>query len=292
MPAKISYSPWTKFALNTCIKAVLKVRSMAGKGTEVISGRATGYREFDPEVIRVDKVIENMMLKELKKTKKPIAVLSEEAGRLNIGPKAETSPDTVFVICDPFDGSGLYRRQIPAFWFTSMSIWSKTGKPVTSVVADIITGHVDFADGNKAYGGEIKNGKLTKVYPLKPRKTIELKDAYTESYLMKPGFMYPAVYHLEPLMRNSKFILPNGGPAGFADVAKGTIDIYVAYQESATEVFTGLPIAMAAGAKIKLFDGNEVVFQDNINAQYAIVVACTNELLNIALEKLKERPRQ
>ena len=292
MATKPKFSPWTQFALKTCVKAVLKVRSMAGKGTEVISGRTKGYRSFDPEVIRVDKVIEDLMLGELKKTKKPVAVLSEEAGRLNIGPKAASSPDTVFVICDPFDGSGLYRRQIPAFWFTSMSIWAKNGKPITSVVADIITGHVDFADGNKAYGAEIKAGKLTKIYPLKSRKTTELKDAYTESYLMKPGFMYPAVYHLEPLMRNSKFILPNGGPAGFADVAKGTIDIYVAYQESATEVFTGLPIAMAAGAKIKQFDGNEIVFQDNINAQYAIVVACTEELLNIALEKLRERPRK
>ena len=258
----------------------------------MISGRAKGYREFDPEVIRVDKVIENLMLGELKKTKKPVAVLSEEAGRLNIGPKAETSRDTVYVICDPFDGSGLYRRQIPAFWFTSMSIWSKKGKPITSVVADIITGHVDFADGNKAYGAEIKNGKLIKIHPLKSRKITELKDAYTESYLMKPGFMYPAVYNLEPLMKNSKFILPNGGPAGFADVAKGAIDIYVAYQESATEVFTGLPIAMAAGAKIKTFDGRDVVFKDNINAQYAIVVACTDKLLKIALKKLRKRPRK
>ena len=38
---------------------------------------------------------------------------------------------------------------------------------------------------------------------------------------MKPAFLYPTVEALRPLLGRARFVLPNGGPGGFVDVACG-----------------------------------------------------------------------
>ena len=72
-----------------------------------------------------------------------------------------------------------------------------------------------------------------------PAATREIEEAFLEAYLMKPAFLYPTVEALRPLLGRARFVLPNGGPGGFVDVACGRVDVYLAWREALTEVFGG-----------------------------------------------------
>jgi len=271
---------WVGVALRTIRDSIDTINSLAGRGTEVVETRAEGYREFDPEVIRVDKVAEELILEKLRAAGAKATVLSEEAGKLELegGPGELSGEDNAYVIVDPFDGSMLYRRQIPAFWYTCLGVYTADLKPCTAVIGDVIHRAVDFCDSQGVYTGRFQDGELVEVETVGVSRNTELRDAFVETYLMKPGFMYPTAAKFEPLLSKCKFILPNGGPAGFADVAKGKIDVYLAVREAGVEVFTGLPIALQAGAVVTTFDGQEPVFEADINKTFAIVCSANEKL--------------
>ncbi len=271
---------WVGVALRTIRDSMAAINSLAGRGTEVVETRAEGYREFDPEVIRADKVAEELILERLRAAGAKATVLSEEVGRLELpgGPGELSGEEKAYVIVDPFDGSMLYRRQIPAFWYSCLGVYGADLRPCTAAIGDVIHRSVDFCDADGAYTGQFRGGELADVQRAAVSHTTELKDAFVETYLMKPGFMYPTAAKFEPLLSKCKFILPNGGPAGFADVAKGRIDIYLAVQEAGVEVFTGLPLALKAGAVVTTFDGQKPVFEADINKTFAIVCSANEKL--------------
>jgi len=284
-----SFGPWAGFGIETVREAILKIRSLAGQATEVVERRAEGYREFDPEVIRVDKVAEELVVERLRASGMRATLLSEEAGRLEIAPAKASSafPEPAYVICDPFDGSYLYRRQIPTFWFTSLSIYSQQGEPLASVVGDVINGEIDFANEEAAFSCRLVGENLAGFRRLAPSTETELGKAYLEAYLMKPHRLCPDVPRLSSLFEKVLFILPNGGPAGWADVAKGRVDLYLAVAEACTEVFTGLPIAQKAGAVVSTWKGEPVAFDADINKTYSILCSANPTLHEQALAVLK-----
>jgi fructose-1,6-bisphosphatase/inositol monophosphatase family enzyme len=115
-----------------------------------------------------------------------------------------------------------------------------------------------------------------------------LKDAYLATYLMKPHFLYPTVERYKPLLSQVKFVLPNGGPCGFADVAAGRCDIYLAVQQPMIEVFAGLPIALSAGCVVTDFSGNSVSFDADLHRRYDVLCTCTPQLHEKVLQVLTE----
>jgi fructose-1,6-bisphosphatase/inositol monophosphatase family enzyme len=278
-----SLGTWANLALRVVSASLKEIRSLAGQGTEVVEGRPAGYREWDPEVIRVDKAAERIILEEIKASGLRAIILTEESGRVEQRGKGQ-SP--VYFIVDPFDGSLLYRRQIPAFWYTCLGIYSSEGQPLTAAVADVSSQQVDFCNEQAAFTGRLENGELRQTTKLRPSQVHELSETFVETYLMKPDFMYPTVTRLEPLLSKVKFILPNGGPCGFTDVASGRVDVYIAVREAAVEVFTGMPIAQKAGCVVTTWDGKAVEFDDDINREYSIVCSSNQKLHEQILEAL------
>jgi fructose-1,6-bisphosphatase/inositol monophosphatase family enzyme len=284
MGSEINVGKWANLALRVVSASLKEIRSLAGQGTEVVEGRPAGYREWDPEVIRVDKAAERIILGEIKASGLRAMILTEESGRVEQPGKGQ-SP--VYFIVDPFDGSLLYRRQIPAFWYTCLGIYSSEGEPLTAAVADVSSQQVDFCNEQAAFTGRLENGELRQTTKLRPSQVEELSEAFVETYLMKPAFMYPTAIRLEPLLSKVKFILPNGGPCGFADVATGRVDVYIAVREAAVEVFTGMPIAQKAGCVVTTWDGKAVEFDDDINREYSIVCSSNQKLHERILEALR-----
>lgn len=261
-----------------------EIRALAGRGTEVVEGRPAGYREWDPEVIRVDKVAEKRVLEEIRASGLRAIILSEEAGRFE-QPGEGQAP--VYFIVDPFDGSLLYRRQIPAFWYTCLGIYSPQGEPLAAAVADVNSQRVDFCNEEAAFTAHLEDGEAHHVTELQPSQVEELSEAFVEIYLMRPAFMYPTAIRLEPLLGRVKFILPNGGPCGFADVAVGRVDVYIAVKEAAVEVFTGMAIAQKAGCVVSTWEGKEVDFSDDIDREYSIVCSSNQRLHEQVLRALE-----
>jgi len=260
------------FVARAVSAATRKAVELGEAATEVVATREEGYREWDPEVIRIDRELENTYVQALQETGWRITLLSEELQRVELPGEGEP----LFAVCDPFDGSALYRRRIRAFWFTALALYDGQGNPLTAAIGDPLARRIEFASPEGAFVAPL--GNLEHKRPLQPNRVTNLRDAYLATYLMKPHFLYPTVEQFKPLFSVVKFVLPNGGPCGFADVVSGRCDIYLAVQQPMIEVFAGLPLALAAGCIVTDFAGNPVPFDADINRRYDLVCCATPEL--------------
>jgi fructose-1,6-bisphosphatase/inositol monophosphatase family enzyme len=257
----------------------------------VVAGREAGYREWDPEVIGVDTAAERAVIAVLRRAGVRGLLLSEEAGEVHLGGKpragtAATTPtgtEVVYVVMDPFDGSMLYRRGIRAFWFTALGIYGQDGVARAAGLVDHVTGEVVLAD---AAGASCIVRPGARPIPLRPSGTTAVEAAYVEAYMMKPAFLYPTATALRPLLERARFVLPNGGPGGFADVARGRIDVYVCWQEALTEVFSAVAVAERAGCVVTHWDGTSLRFRPDVHALHSLVVSANARLHDEVLRTL------
>ncbi len=283
-----SFRPWGAAVLDALRAAHGTVNRLAvGRGRRVVAGRSPGYRPWDPEVIGVDTAAERAVVAALRHAGVRGTLLSEEAGSVPLTGGGSGSPlrdDPVFVILDPFDGSLLYRRGIRAHWFTALGIYGRGGEPRAAGLIDHVTGETILAD--RAGTARLAAGR-TRGAPLRPARTRRVAGAYLEAYMMKPSFLYPTARLLRPLLQHAKCILPNGGPAGFADVAAGRIDVYLAWSEALTEVFSALFIAERAGCVVSHWDGSPVRFRPDIHAVYRLVCSANRSLHAEVLRTLR-----
>jgi fructose-1,6-bisphosphatase/inositol monophosphatase family enzyme len=280
--------PWRRLVLEALEAANAAVRRLAPRsGQRVVAGRKAGYRSWDPEVIAVDTAAERAAITALRRGGVRGTLLSEEAGETPLGGRSgavDCAAEPVYVIMDPFDGSMLYRRGIRALWFTALAFYGQDGQPRAAGVIDHNSGEVIVADQAGAASLAQLGGRPV---PLRPSKTTQLDGAFLETYLKKPAFLYATSTALRPLLERAKFILPNGGPAGFADVACGRIDVYLAWNEALTEVFSAIHIAERAGCVITHWDGSPVRFRPDIQAVYSLVCSANPALHREVLKALK-----
>ena len=105
--------------------------------------------------------------------------------------------------------------------------------------------------------------------------------------MMKPSFLYPTATALRPLFERARFVLPNGGPGSFVDVACGRIDVYLAWQEALTEVFSAVAIAERAGCVVTHWDGSPLAFRPDIHALHSLVCSANRRLHDDVLRALR-----
>jgi len=260
------------------------VRRLAPKaGQRVVAGRAEGYRPFDPDVIAVDTATERAVIRSLVKSGIHGTLLSEEAGERPLGrPQGRGEP--LYAVLDPFDGSLLYRRGIRAHWFTALGLYGQGGSPRATGVIDHINGEVVLADA----AGVVRLARPgARPGPVRPARAERLDGAFLEAYMMKPAFLYPTATALRPVFERALGILPNGGPGGFVDVAVGRVDVYLAWQEALTEVFSGVYIAERAGCVVSGWDGAPVRFRPDIHALHSLVCSANPRLHGEVLRALR-----
>jgi fructose-1,6-bisphosphatase/inositol monophosphatase family enzyme len=280
--------PWRKKVQDGLQAAHAVVRRLAPRfGQRVVAGREAGYRSWDPEVIAVDTASERAIIGALKRGGVRGTLLSEEAGEIALGGRAnqpDPGVEPVYVIQDPFDGSLLYRRGIQAHWFTAIGIYGQDETPRAAGAMDHITGEMVLAD---AAGTTRIARPGVRAVPVRPATTTTLEGAYLEAYLKKPQFLYAIAPALRPIFERARFILPNGGPYGFVDVACGRIDAYFAWHEALTEVFSAIYIAERAGCVVTQWDGSPVQFRPDIHAVYSLVCSANPRLHEDVLQALQ-----
>lgn len=278
---------WRAAVLAALRAAYAAVRRLSPKaGQRVVAGRAEGYRPFDPDVIAVDTAAERAVIRTLERLGLHGTLLSEEAGERPLGrPRGGREP--IYAVLDPFDGSLMYRRGIRALWFTALGLYARDGTPRAAGVIDHINGEVVLADEAGAVRLARAGGRGA---PLRPARTERLDGAFFEAYMMKPAFLYPTATALRPLFERALGVLPNGGPGGFVDVAVGRVDVYLAWQEALTEVFSGIYIAERAGCVVTGWDGAPVRFRPDIHALHTLVCSANPRLHGEVLEVLRSIP--
>ncbi len=285
------FDPWTEFGLTIIAEAIELVNSLGSKGASVVDVRTGEYRYWDPETLKVDKEVEDFFIKKIKEKGIYGTFLSEEVGKVDL-PKTGLCPENlneeVYFISDPFDGSLLYKRNILAFWYSTLAVYSLDGIIKTAMVGDCTARAVDFCDDQRAYTAKIEDLKITDISELKPNQTSGLSEAFIETYLLKPHYLYPAVFNFQPLLEKVKFIHPNGGPSGFCDVASGRVDVYIANKQPFVDVYTGLAIAEKAGCILTDYEGNIPKFKPDINMRSNIICSANQSIHEQVLEILKE----
>jgi len=285
----------TAFNLAMVAEALETVRQLSEKniGWEEVEKRIGEYKSWDPDILKVDKDTENGYRRRLEEWNRPVVLLSEEAGRVEINKDSNGEP--VYVVCDPFDGSYLFKHGIPDFWYSSLAFYDKNFAPLCCCVGDCVSRKIAYANNGGAFivdlnedgtpGKEVRLDKKYREQMGRPDVT-EMDGASIESYAMKPKkFLIPLVDRYRDLLVPFKFFLPNGGPYGFVDVAEGKIDVYFAMKQPFVDVFSGIYIAQQAGVVVTDFKGNAVQCSDNVKTVHD-VVASTNPVLH---EKVLKR---
>ena len=285
------------FNLACVAESLDKIRELAEEnvGGETVEVRLGEYKSWDPEIFKVDKDCEDLYTKRLEGRGKPVVLLSEEVGRIELNSGAEGEKQ--YCVSDPFDGSYLFKRGIPDFWYSSLAFFSDGFDPVCCAVGDGWNGTVTFANDKGAFVAKVEGGKLVHMFKLDAeyRETMgrkhakELDGASVESYAMKPKkFLFPLIDKYRAFMEPFKFFLPNGGPFGFADVAEGKIDVYFAPKQPFVDIFSGLQVALGAGCPVTDFDGNAIRCSDNVKQVLDVVCSTNEELHEKVLKKIGE----
>ncbi len=275
------------FNLACVAEALDTVKSLSDQniGWEVVEKRIGEYKNWDPDIIKADKDTENGYWKRLEERGTPFVFLSEEAGTVDLS--ADKQGDKYYVVCDPFDGSFLFKHGIPAYWYSSLALYDAGLKPRCCAVGDCYPRVIAFASDQGAFIADLEGDQLLHRVKLdkKYRQTMgrpaatDIKGASVESYAMKPKkFMFPLVDKYRDFLEPFKFINPNGGPYGFVDVAEGKIDCYFAPKQPFVDIFSGIYIAQQADAVVTGFDGNEVKFVADEETVWDVVVTSNPKL--------------
>ncbi len=295
--AYAEHGEWCAFALATVQGSIEEINALKDAGRRLVATRDGQYRNWDPDVFKVDEAAEGYIFDCLKRFNAAkgdsftARIISEEAGDRTFG----TGATKLFVISDPFDGSLLYKNDLGAFYYTTVAVWDEKGNHLATVVGDCVNRRVDFAGGKGAFSANFDGWKLKGLKPSGLSANADIAKATIESYMMKPKFMfqektdaYSFVETFKPLLSQVKFICPNGGPCGFADVAFGRMDVYFAHKQPLIEIFSGCGVAKTAGAIITDFDGNPVPFQSDINARFNVVCSANQAIHDKVLAVVAE----
>ena len=288
-------SEFTAYNVAAVAEAMDSVWSLKGTeaGLKTIQTREGDWKSWDPDVYGVDDATEGGYIKRLQELNRPIVMLSEESDRVEIN--LDRDGDPLYCVSDPFDGSWLFKRQLPLWWYSSLAFFKKDFTPASTATGDVNENLIAFADQSAAYLVTVEGDRLVNKQRLDEEYRQKLAGdapdvggACIESYALKPKkFLKPLLDKYGNLIYSFKMFYPNGGPYGFVDVATGQVDVYFAVQQPYVDVFSGLDVAVKSGAVVSDFDGNPFTLQtDDCQTSYDVIASRNQKIHDQVLEIL------
>ena len=274
---------------------IIKELNDQNVGGETVEERIGEYKSWDPEIFKVDKDTEDQYTRRLEATGRPILLLSEEVGDIELNEGAEG--EKCVVVCDPFDGSYLFKRGIPDFWYSSLALYDAQGQCQSCAVGDAVPRNIAFANAGGAFIAHLGEDGLEHKFALNAEyrelmgraDVTDIQKASIESYAMKPQkYLLPLVDEYREVVQPFKFFLPNGGPYAFVDVAEGKIDCYFARKQPHVDIFSGIFVAQQAGVMVTDFDGNPVQFTEDVHTVHDVVASTNSTLHDEVLRRIAD----
>jgi len=236
-------------------EAVLRVADEVDKfasegiGKDVM-GPVLGRPEYEDLEIAIDSVCDRIFVESLSGLGVTIKLYSEHGSQL-IG-----KGDPAYIVTvDPLDGSGLYRRNIPAEWWTVASYFDSEEEVLGAVAVDIIRKELYIADSKNVWMSGID-----KENPQEIRSSDKVNvdnDLTLAAYLMDPVYLQDWIPKTTNML--SKYpgirIWPNGGSCIYPWMSRGLIDVYLMFNEPRSEIDPGIGFARTSG--IGLFEVTE-----------------------------------
>ena len=208
----------------------------------------------------------------------------------------------LLISVDPFDGSGLYKRGLPAEWWSVLTVYQAEGlRPVAGGAADIVRGEMYLADPEGVTVRPLDSGPTMPMPPPSKEKALGGEQVIA-AYLMDPAYLTTWTQRAAALMRSLNRehrgvrVWPNGGSCIFPWLARGLVHAYVMFDEPRTEIDPGL--AFASFARFPVYSVTEsgameiYRFDPEQSAGRVgfFVAACTQGLAEDIVEKVLNRP--
>lgn len=236
-----------------------EVRSLAqqGRGREVLGGVPGRSREEDEE-IGIDRACDRLLDVWCRRAGLPVRICSEHGVRR---PDGEETPPEYLVAVDPFDGSGLFRRRLPAEWWSVLTVYRAADlAPICGGAIDILRRELYLADGQAVRRIFLDSGADThliapKVASLDGETVIAaflMDPAYLTRWAREAGALLDTLVRKFPTVR----IWPNGGSCIYPWLAAGLVHAYVMFDEPRAEVDPGLAFAASAGFPVYTAGGD------------------------------------
>ena len=253
-------------------------QAQQGLGREVV-GAVPGRPESEDVEIGVDSRCDQVLVSSLTDAGIAARVYSEHGVHV-VG---SGEPEYIVAV-DPFDGSGLYRRGIPAEWWSVASYFDAAGNPLGGAAADILRGELYSADADGVTVGPLEGNDRVRVWPSEKGC---LDDGVTLSaYLMQPSYLTEWVTRTRGMMARypGLRVWPNGGACIYPWLARGRVDAYLMFSEPRSEIDPGMGFAARSG--VKLFEAGpdgvleeyRFVAEKREGRSALFIAACTEEL--------------
>lgn len=189
-----------------------------------------------------------------------------------------------YVAIDPFDGSGLFRRKLPAEWWSVLTIFDSARTPIIGAAVDILRREIYLAAEGEVTLVSFDEGTRRRVSPA--TRTSLGGEAIIAAFLMDPGYLFEWTERVGGFQQfpNLRF-WPNGGSCIYPWLAQGRVHAYVMFREPRSEIDPGLGFASVAGLTLVSvgLDGALIPYQYDPRRQRTgrvsfFVAACTKEL--------------
>lgn len=231
--------------LREVLELVLQLEA-EGAGTEII-GSVPGRPETEDMEIGVDRDCENLFLNIV------LDGCRKQGIRLGVYSEHGTYGDDdaeYLAAVDPFDGSGLFQRGIPACWWSVFTIFDRSRTPLIGAAVDILSRRLYLAvDGEVHRIDLLPSGKERKtVLSSVGRSNLDL-DTKIAAYVMNRDYRRTWTKWAERLFdkRPGMFLWTNGGSCIYPWLAEGAVDAYLMPDEPRSEIDPGLGFAEATG---------------------------------------------
>ncbi|MSQ06995.1 MAG: hypothetical protein EXR46_07375 [Dehalococcoidia bacterium] len=218
-----------------------------GEGGQVLGG-VPGRSPEEDETIGVDVACERVLEEWCRRHSVDAAIYSEHGVSRPLGKQGQPQ---YIIASDPFDGSGLFRRGLPAEWWSVLTIYRGNDlKPVAGGALDILRREVYLADAAGVTWGTLGTGQRS---PVAPSPKLGLDDTTViAAYFMDPLYLTDWTEKGGALLKKLTGRLgkvrfwPNGGSCIYPWLARGLVHAYVMFEEPRSEIDPGLAFSWAA----------------------------------------------
>ncbi|PZC48188.1 MAG: fructose-1,6-bisphosphatase [Chloroflexi bacterium] len=268
---------------------------MAGRseGREVL-GAVAGRPEQEDVEIGIDRVCDDLLEAWCRRSGLSFDIHSEHGLR-----RVDGTGERYLIATDPFDGSGLFSRGLPAEWWSVLSIYTADLTPVAGGAVDIIRRQLYLADENNVTVTPLDGGSPQRIQP--PSKTALDDSAVIAAFLMEPSYFATWAKEGSALLTTliqkhpGARIWPNGGSCIYPWLAQGKVHAYVMFNEPRSEVDPGLAFASAAGYPVVsvLPDGSFEAYRfepgKTAGRVPLLVAACTEDMARSVIDTIFSR---
>lgn len=229
------------------VAAVVNRQARAAQGRAAL-GTVPGRAASEDEEIELDRTCDLLLDRHCERAGLSAEVRSEHGVR-RVGGRAPAYT----IAIDPFDGSGLFRRGLPAEWWSVLSVFPHGGaEPVAGGAVDVLRQEIYLAGDRGVTLVSLDTSQRRTLEA--PERMAALSDrTVLAAYLMDPAYLLDWTTQGARLLQRlvsthpSARVWPNGGSCIYAWLARGLVHGYVMFGEPRSEIDPGIAFARAAG---------------------------------------------